>query len=155
MGIDHRDQVGEFTQAFAASIGAPYGVSVVNGTVALFLALRALGVGRDDEVIVPAYTFVASATAVVLAGARPVIADVTPETLHLDPAAVERLIGPRTKAIMPGCIWPAARRMSMRCKGSAYRSSRMLRRRMGRCGGIGRLGRSGMRRASASSPARR
>ena len=94
-------KVGEFTQAFAASIGAPYGVSVVNGTVALFLALRALGVGRDDEVIVPAYTFVASATAVVLAGARPVIADVTPETLHLDPVAVERLIGPRTKAIMP------------------------------------------------------
>ncbi|MEV5965553.1 DegT/DnrJ/EryC1/StrS family aminotransferase [Kribbella sp. NPDC051952] len=94
-------KVNDFTKAFAASIGAPYGVSVVNGTVALFLALRALGVGRDDEVIVPAYTFVASATAVVLAGARPVIADVTPDTLHLDPVAVGRLIGPRTKAIMP------------------------------------------------------
>ncbi|WP_405067259.1 DegT/DnrJ/EryC1/StrS family aminotransferase [Kribbella sp. NBC_01510] len=100
-GATSGTKVGEFTKAFAASIGAPYGVSVVNGTVALFLALRALGVGRDDEVIVPAYTFVASATAVVLAGARPVIADVTPETLHLDPAAVERLIRPRTKAIMP------------------------------------------------------
>jgi dTDP-4-amino-4,6-dideoxygalactose transaminase len=100
-GATSGTKVGEFTKAFGASIGAPYGVSVVNGTVALFLALRALGVSRDDEVIVPAYTFVASATAVVLAGARPVIADVTPETLHLDPAAVERLIGPRTKAIMP------------------------------------------------------
>jgi dTDP-4-amino-4,6-dideoxygalactose transaminase len=100
-GATSGQKVNEFTKAFAASIGAPYGVSVVNGTVALFLALRALGVGRDDEVIVPAYTFVASATAVVLAGARPVLADVTPETLHLDPAAVERLVGPRTKAIMP------------------------------------------------------
>ncbi|TDW21740.1 DegT/DnrJ/EryC1/StrS family aminotransferase [Kribbella kalugense] len=100
-GATSGTKVGEFTKAFAASIGAPYGVSVVNGTVALFLALRALGVGRDDEVIVPAYTFVASATSVILAGARPVIADVTPATLHLDPAAVERLIGPRTKAIMP------------------------------------------------------
>lgn len=100
-GATSGQKVNEFTKAFAASIGAPYGVSVVNGTVALFLALRALGAGRDDEVIVPAYTFVASATAVVLAGARPVIADVTPDTLHLDPAAVERLIGPRTKAIMP------------------------------------------------------
>ena len=94
-------KVEEFTTAFARSIGARYGVSVVNGTVALFLALRALGVGRDDDVIVPAYTFVASATAVVLAGAQPVLADVTPDTLHLDPAAVGRLVGPRTKAIMP------------------------------------------------------
>ncbi|WP_406053525.1 DegT/DnrJ/EryC1/StrS family aminotransferase [Kribbella sp. NBC_00889] len=100
-GATSGQKVAEFTTAFAQSIGARYGVSVVNGTVALFLALRALGVGRDDEVIVPAYTFVASATAVVLAGARPVLADVTPETLHLDPAAVGRLISPRTKAIMP------------------------------------------------------
>ncbi|MFG1817547.1 DegT/DnrJ/EryC1/StrS family aminotransferase [Kribbella sp. NPDC049174] len=100
-GATSGTKVNEFTEAFTRSVGASYGVSVVNGTVALFLALRALGVGRDDEVIVPAYTFVASATSVVLAGARPVIADVTPDTLHLDPAAVERLIGPRTKAIMP------------------------------------------------------
>ncbi|GAB2650360.1 DegT/DnrJ/EryC1/StrS family aminotransferase [Kribbella swartbergensis] len=100
-GATSGTKVSEFTEAFTRSVGSSYGVSVVNGTVALFLALRALGVGRDDEVIVPAYTFVASATAVVLAGARPVIADVTPETLHLDPAAVEPLIGPRTKAIMP------------------------------------------------------
>ncbi|MFI6674603.1 DegT/DnrJ/EryC1/StrS family aminotransferase [Kribbella sp. NPDC050470] len=100
-GATSGTKVNEFTEAFARSVGAPYGVSVVNGTVALFLALRALGVGRDDEVIVPAYTFVASATAVVLAGARPVIADITPDTLHLDPDAVGPLIGPRTKAIMP------------------------------------------------------
>jgi dTDP-4-amino-4,6-dideoxygalactose transaminase len=100
-GATSGTKVTEFAEAFARSVGAQYGVCVVNGTVALFLALRALGVGRDDEVIVPAYTFVASATAVVLAGARPVIADVTPDTLHLDPSAVDRLVGPRTKAIMP------------------------------------------------------
>ncbi|MGP4027088.1 DegT/DnrJ/EryC1/StrS family aminotransferase [Actinomadura sp. 3N407] len=94
-------KVDAFADAFAASVGARHGVCVVNGTVALFLALRALGVGRGDEVIVPAYTFVGSATAVVLTGARPVIADVTPDTLHLDPAAVDRLAGPRTRAVMP------------------------------------------------------
>ncbi|MDQ0940796.1 DegT/DnrJ/EryC1/StrS aminotransferase family protein [Streptomyces sp. V1I1] len=90
-----------FAAAFAESVGASYGVCTVNGTVALFLALRALGVRPGDEVIVPAYTFVASATAVVLTGARPVVADVLSETLHLDPAAARRLVGPRTRAVMP------------------------------------------------------
>ncbi|WP_019632109.1 DegT/DnrJ/EryC1/StrS family aminotransferase [Actinomadura atramentaria] len=100
-GATSGTKVAAFADAFAASVGARHGVCVVNGTVALFLGLRALGVVPGDEVIVPAYTFVASATAVVLAGARPVLADVTPDTLHLDPASVERLIGPRTKAVMP------------------------------------------------------
>ncbi|MDN3292569.1 DegT/DnrJ/EryC1/StrS family aminotransferase [Streptomyces ficellus] len=90
----------EFAAAFARRTGAAHGVCTANGTVALFLALRALGVGPGDEVIVPAYTFVASATAVVLAGAVPVAADVTEDTLHLDPAAVRPLVGPRTKAVM-------------------------------------------------------
>ncbi|MFI1015345.1 DegT/DnrJ/EryC1/StrS family aminotransferase [Streptomyces sp. NPDC020965] len=89
-----------FAAAFARTVGAAHGLCTVNGTVALFLALRALGVRAGDEVIVPAYTFVASATAVVLAGASPVVADVT-ETLHLDPAAVDRLAGPRTTAVLP------------------------------------------------------
>ncbi|MFV0131217.1 DegT/DnrJ/EryC1/StrS family aminotransferase [Streptomyces sp. HMX112] len=91
----------EFAAAFARRVGAAHGVCTANGTVALFLALRALGVGPGDEVIVPAYTFVASATAVVLAGAVPVAADVTPRTLHLDPRAVRRLVTGRTKAVMP------------------------------------------------------
>jgi dTDP-4-amino-4,6-dideoxygalactose transaminase len=90
-----------FAERFAARMGARHGVCVANATVALFAALRTLGVEEGDEVIVPAYTFIASATAVVLAGARPVLADVTPQTLHIDPAAVESLIGPRTKAVMP------------------------------------------------------
>ncbi|QGV78036.1 DegT/DnrJ/EryC1/StrS family aminotransferase [Streptomyces ficellus] len=90
----------EFAAAFARRAGVPHGVCTVNGTVALFLALRALGVGPGDEVIVPAYTFVASATAVALAGAVPVAADVTAATLHLDPEAAGALVGPRTKAVM-------------------------------------------------------
>ncbi|MFG3505511.1 DegT/DnrJ/EryC1/StrS family aminotransferase [Streptomyces sp. NPDC047821] len=90
----------EFAAAFARRSGAAHGVCTVNGTVALFLALRALGVGPGHEVIVPAYTFVASATAVVLAGAVPVAADVTEDTLHLEPAAVRAVIGPRTRAVM-------------------------------------------------------
>lgn len=100
-GATSGTKAAEFAAAFARSVGAQHGVCVVNGTVGLFLALRALGVGPGDEVIVPAYTFVASATSVVLAGARPVLADVLPRSLHLDPAAVERATGPRTKAIMP------------------------------------------------------
>ncbi|MFF8290216.1 DegT/DnrJ/EryC1/StrS family aminotransferase [Streptomyces sp. NPDC016309] len=90
----------DFAAAFARRAGVAHGVCTVNGTVALFLALRALGVGPGDEVIVPAYTFVASATAVALAGAVPVVADVTADTLHLDPVAARALIGPRTKAVM-------------------------------------------------------
>ncbi|WP_336320479.1 DegT/DnrJ/EryC1/StrS family aminotransferase [Streptomyces lavendofoliae] len=90
----------EFAAAFARRAGAAHGVCTVNGTVALFLALRALGVGPGDEVVVPAYTFVATATAVVLAGATPVAADVTEKTLHLDPVAVRAAAGPRTKAVV-------------------------------------------------------
>ncbi|MCB0075730.1 MAG: aminotransferase class I/II-fold pyridoxal phosphate-dependent enzyme, partial [Caldilineaceae bacterium] len=91
----------EFEQRFAAFCGVAHGVSVSNGTTALHLILHALGIGPGDEVIVPALTFIASANTVVYTGATPVFADVDPATWTIDPAAVERLIGPRTKAIMP------------------------------------------------------
>jgi dTDP-4-amino-4,6-dideoxygalactose transaminase len=91
----------ELASRFAASCDAPYGVPLANGTLALFVALRALGVGPGDEVIVPAYTFVACATSVLLAGAVPVVVDVDPDHLHLDVAAVRAAIGPRTAAVMP------------------------------------------------------
>ena len=81
--------------------GARHGVGVGSGTDALRLALTALGVGAGDEVVTPAFSFVASATTIVMAGARPVFVDVDRETLTLDVAAVERAITPRTKAIMP------------------------------------------------------
>jgi dTDP-4-amino-4,6-dideoxygalactose transaminase len=91
----------EFARRFAASCDAPHAVPLANGTLALFVALRALGVGPGDEVIVPAYTFVACATSVLLAGAVPVIVDVDPVHLHLDAEAARAAIGPRTAALMP------------------------------------------------------
>lgn len=93
--------VADLTAAFARLSGVPYGVAVGNGTLGLFAALKGLGVGRGDEVIVPAYTFVASATAVLLAGAVPVIVDVDPIHLHLSPQAVQDALTSRTAAIMP------------------------------------------------------
>ncbi len=91
----------EFEERFAAYCGVAHGISTSNGTTALHLILHALGIGPGDEVIVPALTFIASANAVHYTGATPIFADVDPATWTIDPAAVERLITPRTKAIMP------------------------------------------------------
>ncbi|GAA0912999.1 DegT/DnrJ/EryC1/StrS family aminotransferase [Nonomuraea longicatena] len=91
----------DLTRAFARLSGVEYGVAVGNATLGLFAAFKGLGVGPGDEVIVPGYTFVASATSVLLAGAVPVIVDVDPADLHLSAAAVEAAITPRTAAIMP------------------------------------------------------
>ncbi|WP_188187365.1 DegT/DnrJ/EryC1/StrS family aminotransferase [Nonomuraea sp. SYSU D8015] len=93
--------VADLAAAFARRSGVRYGVACGNATLGLFAALRGLGIGRGDEVIVPAYTFVASATAVLLAGATPVIADVDPADLHLSPQAVRDALTARTAAIMP------------------------------------------------------
>ena len=93
--------VGEFEQAFAAFQGARHGIAVNSGTVALQVALMALGIGPGDEVIVPAYTFVASATAVLLSGATPVLVDVEADTYNLDPEGAERAITEKTRAILP------------------------------------------------------
>ncbi|MCZ7573695.1 MAG: DegT/DnrJ/EryC1/StrS family aminotransferase [Ardenticatenaceae bacterium] len=93
--------VSRFEQAFAAYCEVEHCVGTSNGTAALTIALKALGVGPGDEVIVPAMTFIASAAAVHEAGATPVLADVDPVTYTLDPACVERALTPRTRAIMP------------------------------------------------------
>ena len=94
-------EVAEFEQRFAAMHGCAHGIAVVNGTTSLRIALLAAGIRAGDEVIVPPYTFVATATAVVEANAVPVFADVDLETFNLDPRAVERAISPRTRAIIP------------------------------------------------------
>src|SRR4051812_48702512 len=89
-----------FERAFAEFCGARHAVMVANGTVALHLCLVAKGIGPGDEVIVPDLTFVASASAVRHAGATPVLVDIDPRTLCIDPSLVEAAIGPKTKAIM-------------------------------------------------------
>jgi len=84
----------------AGLAGVRHGVGVASGTDALRLALAAVGVAPGDDVVTPAFSFVASASTIVMAGARPVFADVDPRTLALDPAALERALTPRTRAIV-------------------------------------------------------
>ena len=93
--------VTEFERQFAEYCGCKYGVAVCNGTVALHLALVALGIGKGDEVIVPTFTMIASAFAVCYTGATPVFVDADPDTWNIDAAKIEEKITPRTKAIMP------------------------------------------------------
>jgi perosamine synthetase len=91
-------KVAELEAGLAEACGVEHALVVSSGTAALYLAVLALGVRPGDEVIVPAYTFPATANIVVLAGARPVLVDVDPKTMNLDPAQIE--IGPKTKAII-------------------------------------------------------
>jgi dTDP-4-amino-4,6-dideoxygalactose transaminase len=89
-----------FEQDFAKFQGAKHGIAVTNGTAALEVTISALGIGPGDEVIVPDFTFVATASAVLYAGAMPVTVDVSPETYCVDPKLAEAVITPRTKAII-------------------------------------------------------
>ena len=93
-------ELAAFESELAAYHGVEHAVAVSSGTAALHLALLTLGIGEGDEVIVPSFAFVAVAGAVHQVGARPVFAEIDPLTLNLDPAAVERAIGPRTRAIL-------------------------------------------------------
>jgi perosamine synthetase len=90
-----------FERAVAGRVGSKHAVAVTSGTTAIFLALVAAGVRAGDEVVVPDVTFIATANAVRLAGATPVLADVDERTLTLDPAAFERAITSRTRAVVP------------------------------------------------------
>jgi dTDP-4-amino-4,6-dideoxygalactose transaminase len=103
-------EVSTFESEFAAYIGVACGVGVANGTDALVIALKALGIGPGDEVITTAHTAVATVAAIELAGATPVFADIEPDYFTLDPAAVERAISPQTKALIPVHLYgqPAA-----------------------------------------------
>ncbi len=93
--------VERFEREFAKYIGVKYSTSACNGTCALHLALLSLGVGRGDEVIVPDFTFAATASAVMHAGAKPVLVDIDPITLNIDPVEIEKNITKKTKAIIP------------------------------------------------------
>lgn len=97
-----------FETEFARSVGAQYAICVANGTVALELALQALGIGRGDEVITTSRTFIASASCIVMRGARPVCADVDPDSQNITAETIRRAITPRTKAIIAVHLagWP-------------------------------------------------
>lgn len=91
----------EFEEKFAKYVGCRFGIAMVNGSVTLKVALWAGGVREGDEVIIPPYTFIATATAVLECNATPVFVDIHPDTYNLDPDRIERAITPRTKAIIP------------------------------------------------------
>jgi dTDP-4-amino-4,6-dideoxygalactose transaminase len=94
-------ETAEFIKKFCALHGAQYGVAMMNGTVTMEVALRASNIGWGDEVLVPAYTFAATASAPIAAGAIPVIVDVDPRNYCMDPKAAEAAITEKTKAIIP------------------------------------------------------
>lgn len=91
----------EFENKFKELTGATHAIAVSNGTVALYAALKSLGIGAGDEVIVPNITFIATANAVIMAGARPVLCEIEADYFCLDCRAAEKLVNSRTKAIIP------------------------------------------------------
>lgn len=93
-------RVAEFEQRFAAYVGAAHAVALTSGTTALHLMLVAAGIGPGDEVIVPSLSFIASANAIVHAGARPIFVDVDERTCNLTAATIEPSLSPRVKAVM-------------------------------------------------------
>ncbi len=99
-GVQSGSKVAAFQESFAQFQGAKYGVASATGTGALEVALAALGIGPGDEVLVPAYTFVATASAVLMMNATPVFIDIDSETLNLDPKRLEEAVGPRTRAVI-------------------------------------------------------
>ena len=93
--------VSRFEESIAAYLGVKHAIGLASGTDALVLALRALNIGADDEVIIPAYTFFATAGTVMSVGAKPVFVDVDPESYQIDVTKIRGAVTPRTKAIIP------------------------------------------------------
>src|SRR5512141_626106 len=94
-------RVKAFEEGFAAMCGTKHAIATTSGTTALHVAMLAHGIGRDDEVITSAFTFIASANSVLFVGAKPVFVDIDPHTFNMDPAKIEAAITPKTKAILP------------------------------------------------------
>jgi len=99
--LNDGDVTSRFERQVAELLACKHVIATTSGTSAIFLALAAAGIQPGDEVLVPDVTFIATANAVSLAGAVPVLVDVDPQSLNLDPAAAERAITPRTRAILP------------------------------------------------------
>ena len=100
-GVLTGTKVTDFEQKFSAYQGAKFGICVPNGTLALEMALRAMGIGPGDEVITTPYTFIATASSILLTGATPVFADIDPSSYNLAPAQVEGALSEKTRAIIP------------------------------------------------------
>ncbi len=98
----------EFESRIKKLTGAKYALSVCNGTAALYVAQKALGIGEGDEVIVPDFTFIATSNSAIMAGAKPIMVDVDKKTFNMDAAELEAAITPKTKAIMPVHIYAQA-----------------------------------------------
>src|SRR5512143_1994273 len=91
----------ELERKFAAACQSKHAVATSNGTTALYMALLAHGIGPGDEVITTAFTFISSVNSILFTGAKPVFADIDPQTFDIDPASVATVVTPHTKAIMP------------------------------------------------------
>lgn len=98
-------EVAELEQKLAAHTGSKYCLAVASGTDALVIPLMALGIGQGDEVITTAFSFIATAETIVLAGATPIYVDIDPKTFNIDPKKIEAAITPKTKAIMPVSLY--------------------------------------------------
>lgn len=98
--ITQGPRVAEFEQAFAQAVGAPYACAVSSCTTALHLALLAVGVKPGDEVITVSHSFIATANSIRYCGAIPVFVDIDPATFNIDPAGIEAVLSPRTRAIL-------------------------------------------------------
>jgi UDP-2-acetamido-2-deoxy-ribo-hexuluronate aminotransferase len=98
-------EVGELEGRLAEFVGVKHGIAVASGTDALLIAMMALGIGHDDEVITSPFTFIATGEMIALLGAKPVFVDIDPRTYNLDPALIEAAITPRTRAIMPVSLY--------------------------------------------------
>ena len=100
-GLTIGNEVRGFERRFSVLHSAQHGIATTNGTTALSIALRSAGIGPGDEVILPSYTFIASATAVLDALAKPVFVDIEPESYNINPDGVRQVLSSRTKAILP------------------------------------------------------
>ncbi len=98
----------EFENGIKKLTGAKYALSFSNGTVALYAAQKAIGIGAGDEVIVPDFTFIATSNSVIMAGAKPVMVDVDKKTFNMDAEKIEAAITPKTRAVMPVHIYAQA-----------------------------------------------
>ena len=108
----HGKECEKFEKEFAAYLGVKHCIGVGNGLDAIYLSLRALGVGEGDEVLIPSNTFIATALAVSYAGAKPVIVDPDPETYNMCASGLEQALTERTKAIIPVHLYGQSAEMS-------------------------------------------